>query len=89
MADLTAKQINFVSRVIEVSNSISEAHDDMAALVEEYNALDYGNTLQPAAFAGSNAHIAVADVVAVVVTHSAIEVVMDAGNRTNLLNMRN
>lgn len=88
MAELTAKQTNYISRVIAASNRLVEAHDDMAALLEEYNALDYGNSLQPGAFAGDNSHIAVEDIIAVMVTHAAIEAVFDAGHRTNLLTMR-
>ncbi len=88
MADLVAKQLNFVSRAIEVSERIVAAHDDLAALVEEYNALDYGNVLLPAAFAGDSRHLSINDVVALMVTYAALETVMDAGHRTNLLNMK-
>jgi len=88
MADLVAKQLNFVSRAVEVSERIVSAHDDLAALVEEYNALDYGNVLLPAAFAGDTRHLDVADVIALMVTYASLEQVMDTGHRTNLLNMK-
>lgn len=88
MADLTAKQINFVSRTIDTVNKFMEAYEELVELRSEYDALDYGNTLLPAAFTGNNQHLEVADIVAVMTSQAAIEADMASGHRTNLLKAR-
>lgn len=88
MADLVAKHSNYVTRVVQAVDNFMSAHEEMMLLLEEYDALDYGNQLLPAAFDGNNAHLGMADIVAVMVTHAAIETVMDAGHRTNLMTTR-
>lgn len=88
MADLTAKQINFVSRTINTVDNFMQAYEELVELRSEYDALDYGNTLQAGAFAGTNEHLEVADIVAVITSQAAIETVLAAGHRTNLLKVR-
>ncbi len=88
MADLTAKQINFVSRTITTVDNFMLAYEELVELRSEYDALDYGNTLQAGAFVGANEHLEVGDIVAVMVSQAAIETTLSAGHRTNLLKVR-
>jgi len=88
MAELTAKQTNFVSRTISTVDNFMQAYEELVELRSEYDALNYGNTLQAGAFVGDNEHLEVADIVAVINSQAAIETVLAAGHRTNLLKVR-
>lgn len=88
MVDLVAKHRNYVSRVAVAADNFMSAHEDLAALQEEYVALDLGSKLLPAAFEGGNSHMDLASVVAVMVTFSLIEDLLDTGHRGNLLEVR-
>ncbi len=88
MATLDSKHANFTSRLIEVTDNFMQAYEELEEVRSEYDALDYGNTLTAAAFAGENQHVDLADVVAVMVSQAAIETTLAAGHRTNLLKVR-
>ena len=88
MAVLDNKQRNFVSRTIEAVDSFMQAYEELQEIRTEYDALDYGNTLTAAAFAGENQHVDLVDVVAVITSQTNIETTMAAGNRTNFLKVR-
>lgn len=88
MATLDDKQRNFVSRTIEAVDQFMQAYEELQEVRSEYDALDYGNTLTAAAFAGENQHVDLADVAAVIVSQVAIETVLATGHRTNLLKVR-
>ncbi len=88
MADDTNKHRNFLADTVEVVDNFMESYEALQAWRTEYDALDYGNTLDPAAFDGTNEHLDLADVVAVATTQAALEAVLAAGHRTNLLRVR-
>lgn len=88
MPDDSNKHRNFLADTVEVVDNFMAAYEALQAWRSEYDALDYGNTLDPAAFDGDNEHMEIADVVAVATSQAAIEVLMVAGNRTNLLQVR-
>lgn len=88
MATLDDKQRNFVSRTIEAVDQFMIAYEELQEIRTEYDALDYGNTLTAAAFAGENQHVDLVDLVAVITSQAAIETTLAAGHRTNLLKVR-
>ncbi len=88
MAVDTDKHRNFISDTLEVVNNYLAASEALQAWRDEYDALDYGNALEAAAFDGANQHLEIADIVAVATTQAALEVVMTAGHRTNLMRVR-
>ena len=88
MADDTNKHRNFLADTVEVVDKFMAAYEDLQAWRTEYDALDYGNMLDPVAFDGANEHLEIADVVAVATTQAALEGVLSAGHRTNLLRVR-
>lgn len=74
----------YVRIVRQNATQLWQAYQALRSLKEEWNAQDYGNTLEidPA---GNNADIVVADVGAVIhATSDAIAVLMAAGHATNV-----
>ena len=88
MATLDDKQRNFVSRTIEAADQFMTAYEELQEIRTEYDALDYGNTLTAPAFEGDNQHVDLANVVAVITTQAALEGLLAAGHRTNLMKVR-
>ena len=82
-----ARQSDYVTYVRQAARNLWEAHNDLKALQAEWNAQDYGNTLVIGA-EGENAGLTPAQIGAVAfATTDAIEVVMLAGNATNITNI--
>lgn len=76
---------DFVTEARQAARQLWQAHQRLEALQAEWNALDYGNTLDAAAFAGENAALNAAQVGAVVFdTANAIRAVLSAGHATNM-----
>lgn len=88
MADDTNKQRNFLATTVTLVDNFMASYEALQAWRTEYDALDYGNTLLPAAFDGDNEHLEVADIVSVATTQAALEGLLAAGHRTNLLRVR-
>ena len=80
---------NHISRVRQASTTLLNAIDDLKALKAESDALDLGNALVPEDFAGTNAHLNTAQIIAVTgTTLAAIEALLAAGHATNLYTVK-
>ncbi len=78
-----------ITKVRQASTALIVALDQLRALKKESDALDLGNALTTEDFAGSNAHLDTADIVAVTgTTLTALEALMAAGNATNLYTVK-
>jgi len=81
------RQADYVTLVRQEARKLWESLNTLQSLQNEWNALDYGNTLTDEnAFVGENAHLSAADVGAVVFdTANTIRTdVMAAGHATNV-----
>jgi hypothetical protein len=80
-----ARQSGFVTEARQAARQFWQAHQTLEKLQAEWNALDYGTTLEEAAFGGENAPLSAADVGAVVfATADAVRGLLGAGHATNL-----
>ena len=86
------RQSDFVSEVRQLSTTLIQTINGMNALRTEWDGLDYGNTLDDEgsdAFDGANSDVTSAEVAAVIgTTLDALNGLMAAGHRTNLLHVR-
>lgn len=79
------RQSDFVTEARQAARRLWEAHQKLEALQHEWNALDYGNTLEPDAFIGENEGLTPTAIGAVVFdTANAIRGVLTAGHATNV-----
>jgi hypothetical protein len=79
-----ANPSDFVSRYRAATTAWLTALEDLNALRQQYDALDYGNTLPPEAFEGSNSDITKEQLVAGVGSIEAITGFVDTGHDSNL-----
>ena len=78
-----AREQDFYTVARQHSAAVWDAINNLVALQREWNALDYGNTLEPGA--GANEGLVAADVGAVVFdTANAMVAVLNAGHATNM-----
>lgn len=78
-----AREQDFYTLARQANTAIWDALNDLVALQREWNALDYGNTLEPGA--ESNAGLTDVEVGAVVFdTTNAFLAVLAAGHATNM-----
>ncbi len=78
-----AREQDYYTLARQANTAIWDALNDLMALQREWNALDYGNTLEPGA--GSNAGLTATEVGAVVFdTANAMQAVLAAGHATNM-----
>ena len=80
MADSKA----FVTRYRQVTTNWLTALEDLNAMREQYDALDYGNTLPPEAFEGANADITKEQLVAAVGSVEALNSTFESGHNSNM-----
>lgn len=82
------RKADFVSEARQAARQFWAAVNTLKAMQREWNALDYGNTLDDegdTAFIGEHAGLTPVDVGAVVFdTANAIETVLNAGHATNV-----
>lgn len=88
MADLTDKQINFVSRAITICESLLETVDDLDDLRREWDELGYGSSFGTGAFVGDNAHLDLSNLAALAQAQGTIKSGFDSGIRATLLKFR-
>lgn len=78
-----SREQDFYTLARQRSKAVWDAINDLVALQREWNAMDYGNTLEPGA--GANEGLVAADVGAVVFdTANAMVAVLNAGHATNM-----
>lgn len=78
-----------ITKVRQASTQLIAALDTLRALKAESDALDLGNALTEEDFAGANAHLNTAQIVAVTgTTLSALETLLAAGHATNLYTVK-
>lgn len=81
-----AREQDFISEAKQANRAIWDGINALVALQREYNALDYGNTLDDGV--GDNTGITKAEVGAVVFdTANAFVAVLGAGHATNMANL--
>lgn len=83
-----ANPSDFVTRYRQVTTNWLTALEDLNALREQYDALDYGNTLPPEAFEGANADLTKEQLVAAVGSVEAINAVFETGHNSNLYRLK-
>lgn len=83
-----ANPSDFVSRYRLAVTSWLTAMEDLEALRQQYDSLDYGNALPPEAFEGSNSDITKEQLVAAVGSIEAIDGFTQAGHYTNLYHLK-
>lgn len=88
MADLTAKQINFVSRAIAICDELLEAVDDLDDLRREWDELGYSSSFSTGSFVGDNAHLELSNLAALAQAQGTIKAGFDSGIRATLLKFR-
>lgn len=88
MADVTDKQINFVTDVINTAQAITDAVSHALELRREYDKQNYGITLEPDAFTGENQHASIGNVSDFFFTLQQIETLLESGHWTNLYNLK-
>jgi hypothetical protein len=79
---------DFISTYRSAVNRWLTALEDLLALKSHYVALDYGNTLPPEAFEGSNADITKADLAAGVTSIDAMNELFVTGHNTVLYTLK-
>lgn len=80
-----ARQSDFISSARAANRAIWDGLNTLKTLQREWNALDYGTTLEDGDPEGDNAGITAAEVGAVVfATADAIETLLDTGHATNM-----
>ncbi len=78
-----AREQDYYTLARQYNQAIWDGINDLVALQREWNAMDYGNTLEPGA--GSHDGLVAADVGAVVFdTANAMVAVLNAGHATNM-----
>lgn len=83
---MTTRDADYITYVRANTIALWTAYNNLFAAQNQWNALDYGNTLPDGS--GANAGITKSQVGAVVFdTAAAIKTVMDAGNATNIANI--
>lgn len=85
-----ARPSDFVSEVRQLATALLQTVNGMDALRKEWDGMDYLNTITDAGgFAGANADVDVDDIAAVIgTTLDALNELLNAGHRTNLLAVR-
>lgn len=83
-----ANNADFISRYRSSTTAWLTALNELLALREQYDALDYGTTLTEDDFAGANSDIGKADLVAAVGSVEAINLVFGQGHDTNLYTLK-
>lgn len=79
---------DFISRYRTSTTLFLTALNELLAARQQYDALDYGNTLTDEDFTGANADLTKADLVAAVGSVEAIAGFVDAGHDTNLYKLK-
>lgn len=81
---------DFVSEVRQMSTILLQTMNGLDALRREWDGMDLGNTLtDEGAFEGENSDVDVSDISAVIgTTLDALNGLLNAGHRTNLLSVR-
>lgn len=82
-----AVSADFITRYRQASTSWLSALNSLLALKDQYDSLDYGNTLQDSDFAG-NSDITKADLVAAVGSVDALNALFGQGHDTNLYKLK-
>lgn len=78
-----AREQDYYTLARQYNQAIWDGINDLMALQREWNAMDFGNTLEPGA--GANDGLVAADVGAVVFdTANAMVAVLNAGHATNM-----
>jgi len=85
MAD--PKDSDFITRSRQIANRVLSAIGELDALRVEWDSL-FNTTVTEEDFDGTNSDITLADVTNLMTTQGAIDTLMDAGNRTNLLKVK-
>ncbi len=81
-----ARSQDYITEARAANKRIWDAINELVALQREWNALDYGNTLEDGA--GNNDGVSAAEVGAVVFdTANALVAVLGAGHATNMANL--
>lgn len=82
-----ARKNDFATLARQQTRVLWDAYQELRAMQDEWNAQDYGTTLD-AGLSGENATVTAAQLGAVVFdTANAIKVDMDAGHSTNVTNI--
>ena len=80
---MAGRQQDFYTLARQANTAIWDALNDLVALQREWNALDYGNTLEPGT--GANDGLTKTEIGAVVFdTTNAMLAVLSAGHATNM-----
>lgn len=79
---------DFVTDMRVAAGVILTAMDRLHALRKEWDALDYGTTLPPEAFAEENADVTADELASVFVTEDALESLLSSGHYSNLYAVR-
>lgn len=81
-----SRESDYITEVRQANRQLWDAINDLVALQREWNAMDYGSTLND--FAGENSHLNAAQVGAVVFdSANAMVGVLNAGHATNMANL--
>jgi hypothetical protein len=83
-----AVDADWISRYRAATTAWLTALEDLNALREQYDALDYGSTLPPEAFEGANSDITPADLVAAVGSVESLNTTFESGHNTNLYKLK-
>lgn len=83
-----AVSADWISRYRQSTTAWLTALNELLALREQYDALDYGSTLTDEDFAGANVDITKADLVAAVGSVEALNTVFQQGHDTNLYRLK-
>lgn len=90
MAASNAQKQQYINRARTAATQLWNAQQELLELQREWNALDYGNTLNtPDDFTGDNEGLTGANIGAVVFdTANLVQGVLDAGSATNLARIK-
>ena len=82
-----AKDSDFITRSRNTASKVLVALAELDGLRLEWDTL-FNTTVTAEDFDGSNADITLADVTSLMTTQGAIDTLLDAGHRTNLLKVK-
>ena len=85
-----AKNSDFITRSRQAATGLLESISKLNLLREEWDSL-YNATISAADFgegAGTNGEITLTDLTALMTTQAALDTLMDAGHRTNILKVK-
>lgn len=79
---------DFISRYRAAVTSWLTALEDLNAFREQWDSLDYSNTLPDSAFDGANTDITKADMTAAVASVEALNTTFESGHNSNLYKLK-